>query len=198
MSKATVEELKTLLEEKLIPVAPSVTLTARPFVKEWKMGDLLPALDEVGRDRSFERGKEMFTAAQCILCHRFSNQGGAIGPDLSSVGSRFNRYDILEAMLLPSKVVSDQFQNMVFMKKDGDDVTGRVVEENDERVEVLTNPLADTRVTVLKSEIKEKRVSTLSPMPEGLLNPLSREEILDLLAYLESGGNANYAAFKKP
>lgn len=197
LSGAEKASLGKLLEEKLAAAPPSVTLKARPFVKEWKMDDLLPALDEVGRDRSFERGKEMFTAVQCILCHRFSNQGGAIGPDLSSVGSRFNRYDILEAMLLPSKVVSDQFQNMVFVKKDGDDVTGPVVEENDERVVVLTNPLADTRVIVSKSEIKEKRVSTLSPMPEGLLNALSREEILDLIAYLESGGNANYAAFKK-
>jgi putative heme-binding domain-containing protein len=190
---------RTELEPYITDKKPEETkpVVEHKFVKDWKMADLQPLLEQLGRGRSFAKGKEAFTAAQCAQCHRFDNQGGAIGPELTAISSRFGHRDILESILEPSKVISEQFQNIVITKKDGDDVTGRILEENDQKVIVITNPLTQTKVEVLKSDIEKRAPSKVSPMPEGLVNNLTKEEILDLIAYLESGGKETAAAFLK-
>jgi putative heme-binding domain-containing protein len=188
-------ELASLITEK--KDEPKKPVAEHKFVKEWKMEDLMADLDKASSGRSFTKGKDAFVAAQCIQCHRFNNEGGAVGPELTAVASRFARKDILESILDPSKVVSEQYQNMTITKKDGDDVTGRIIEENDTKVVVVTNPLTQTKAEVLKADIQKREASKLSPMPEGLVNVLTKDEILDLLAYLESGGKQTAVAFEK-
>ncbi|MDB6123040.1 MAG: heme-binding protein [Pedosphaera sp.] len=188
-------ELASLITEQ--KNQPKAAVVEHKFVKEWKMEDLLADLEKASKNRSFSKGKEAFAAAQCAQCHRFDNAGGAVGPELTAISSRFARKDILESILDPSKVVSEQYQNITFTKKDGDDVTGRILEENDSKIVVITNPLTQTKVEVLKADITKRAAAKLSPMPEGLVNVLTREEILDLLAYLESGGKQTAAAFEK-
>ena len=188
-------ELAALITET--KVVAKAAAKKREFVQEWKMADLQPALDQVGKGRSFATGKEVFTAAQCILCHRMGNEGGSVGPDLSAVSSRFARRDILESILEPSKVLSEQFLNTVFTKKDGTEITGRIAEENDQRVLVTINPLAPMQVEIRKTDIESRVFSKISPMPEGLVNNFSQQEILDLLAYLESGAKPAAANFNQ-
>lgn len=170
----------------------------RPFVKDWTLQDLEPLLERVGKGRSFQKGKDAFAAAQCSECHRFGNEGGAIGQELTAISSRYTRRDILESILLPSKVVSEQYQNMTITKKDGEEITGRILEETDGKLVVMTNPLTQGRTEIPKGDVQKREPSKISPMPEGLLNTLTQDEILDLLAYLESGGNPGAAAFKAP
>jgi putative heme-binding domain-containing protein len=160
----------------------------RQFVQEWKMADLEPALDQVGQGRNYQNGKAAFNDAQCLLCHRLANEGGSVGPELTAALSKYTRRDVLEALLDPSKVVSDQYQNVTLIKKDGEDITGRIVDENDDRLLVHPSPLLTERVEVKKADIAERRPSPVSPMPQGLLNQLSKEEILDLIAYIEAMG----------
>ena len=167
------------------------------FVREWKTAELLGDLDRVGKGRNFENGREAFAAAQCFQCHRFGNEGGAIGPDITAVSSRFARKDVLESIIEPSKVVSEQYQNITVVKKDGDDVTGRLVEETDAKLVLVPNQLTGEKVDVKKSDIASRAPSKLSPMPEGLVNVLTKEDLLDLMAYLESGGRREHAAFVK-
>ena len=174
-----------------------VVAKVRKFIKEWKMADLDPLLEKVKASRSFKAGKETFTAAQCVLCHRFGKGGGSVGPELSAVASRLTAHDILESILLPSKVVSDQYKNTIVSTKDGDDVIGRIVEETDQKLVVMTDPIKMTKVDVLKKDVLSRRLSKVSPMPEGLANYMTQDEIFDLIAYLESGGKKTYAAFKK-
>ena len=159
------------------------------------MADLQPTLDGVTKGRKFARGKEVFTAAQCSQCHRFANAGGAVGPELTAISSRYGHRDILESILEPSKVISEQYINTLVIKKDGDDVTGRVVEENDQKLVLVTDALKQTKVEVLKSDIATRKPSKISPMPEGLVNNFTQDEILDLIAYIESGGKETAAAF---
>ncbi len=168
----------------------------RDFVQEWTMPDLEPLLGQVSQGRNFASGKAAFNDAQCLLCHRFVNEGGSVGPELTAASSKYSRRDILESILDPSKVVSEQYQNVTIIKKDGDSETGRIVDENDEQVVIQPSPLAPERVEIKKSEIAERRASKVSPMPEGLLNQLSQEEILDLLAYIEATGKEKAANFK--
>jgi len=196
LTSAERKVLQPLIEEN-IDTPPWEQVVPRKFVKEWTVADLAPSLDEVGSGRDFKSGKYAFNDAQCILCHRFGNEGGAVGSELTAVATKYSRRDILESLLEPSKVVSDQYQNYTIVKKDGDDVTGRITDENAERVVLLPNMLApETTVEVRAADIARREASKVSPMPTGLLNNLTREEILDLLAYLESVGKSNAANFK--
>jgi putative heme-binding domain-containing protein len=167
----------------------------RSFVREWKMTDLEPLLNRTTGGRNFEVGKAVFHDAQCMLCHRFGNQGGSVGPELTAVSSKYTSRDILESILEPSKVLSEQFQNFTIIKRDGQAETGRIVDETDQKVVLQPSPLLPERVEIKKSDIAERRASKVSPMPEGLVNQMSEDEILDLIAYLQSGGKKEAANF---
>ena len=180
-----------------VPQKAKKPAKVRSLVKDWQMTDLQPLLDQVGKGRNFERGKEVFESAQCLACHRFGNEGGAAGPDLTAVSSRFARRDILESILEPSKVISEQFMNTTIRTVNSRIVEGRVVEENDEKVVLQPNQLLPEKVEIKKTEIKSRAFSKVSPMPQELVNNFSKEEILDLLAYIESAGHKEHPDFAK-
>ena len=159
------------------------------------MAALEPALAEAGRPRSFTRGKELFAATQCLACHRMGNDGGSVGPDLTAVASRFNHRDLLESLLLPSKVISDRYQTYTITRIDGEEVSGCIIEETGEKIVLVVNPMTQERHEVLKADVQSRTVSKLSQMPDGLLNILTKDEILDLLAYVEAGGKADATIF---
>jgi putative heme-binding domain-containing protein len=165
------------------------------LVKEWKMEDLVPALDEVGKNRSFDRGKEVFETAQCIQCHKFGNEGGAVGAELTAASSKYSRRDILESILEPSKVISEQYQNTMIMTTSGKILDGRVMEENADRLILKPNPLQPETIEIKKANIEKRAPSKISPMPEKLVNNYTKDEILDLLAFIESAGNKDRPAF---
>lgn len=165
-------------------------------VKSWTMSDLLPDVEKL-RARDFRSGRAAFEKAQCLACHRFGVEGGASGPDITAAASRFARKDILEAILLPSKVVSDQYQNTIFQKQDDDVVVGRVVKDEGGKLHVKLNPLDETLTVIAKSDVKVQKPSPVSPMPGGLVNTLKKEEVLDLVAFIESGGDPKHAVFRK-
>jgi putative heme-binding domain-containing protein len=168
----------------------------RQYVHHWQMEDIVPVLDQAERGRSFESGKAALEAAQCLKCHRFNGEGGSTGPDITGIGNRFNARDLLESIILPSKVVSDQYQSIRVVTAD-DVIVGRIERDEPDRLVIRTHPLAGTTVEVKKSEIKDQRPDKLSMMPDGLVSILKKEEVLDLLAYLRSGGNPNDGAFAK-
>jgi putative heme-binding domain-containing protein len=168
----------------------------RRFVKEWKMADLETSLEQVSKGRNFESGKAAFNDAQCYVCHRFGEQGGSIGPELTAASSKYSRRDILEAIIDPSKVISEQFQNITVNQKQAGAVTGRIVDETDEKVVLQPNLLSSERVTIQKSHVTDRLPSKISPMPEGLVNLLTQDEILDLLAFIESAGKDKSPHFK--
>ncbi len=174
------------------PVAQHVEAPAATGESKWSLDKLSSDLDRADHGRSFAAGKEVFTRALCANCHRFAGMGGASslgGPDLTGVASRFSRRDLIETILAPSKVISDQYRLTEFTKKDGSVVLGRLVNEDQFTNYVLVDPLNPQRVAIDKKDLKQKRPARTSAMPERLLEPLSLDEILDLVAYLESGGD---------
>jgi putative heme-binding domain-containing protein len=194
LTAAERESLAPYLED--FPVAAKAA-PVRPSVKEWKLEEILADLDQVDSGRNFASGRAAFEAAQCLSCHRFRHDGGSAGPDLTAVGARFSRRDILEAIMEPSKVVMEQYQNTTVVTRGGDDFTGRIVVDDDQRLVLITNPLTGDRVEVAKPDVASRAPAKLSPMPEGLVNMLTKDEILDLVAFLESGGHAGHAAFRR-
>jgi len=173
-------------------------VSQRSVVKEWKPSDFLADIDSSRTGRNFEKGKQAFVDAQCLACHRFGNEGGGVGPDLTAVSTRFSRRDLLESILEPSKIVSEQFQNTVAELKNGEDVTGRLVSESATELVFVPDQLhPENRISVKTSEVVKRGFSKLSPMPEGLVNVLSKDDILDLIAFMESAGRREHAVFKK-
>ena len=195
MTPAEVAAMGDLTKLKPVAKAP---IEPRKFVKDWKTADLLPLLEKVGKGRDFARGKATFEAVQCALCHRYGDQGGATGPDLTTVSTRFKRQDILESITEPSKVVSEQYMNTIFTMADGTVVAGRISQETGDKVVVMTNPFDAAATTMVnKSKIKSRELSKISIMPPGLLSTCTEAEILDLLAYLESMGDPKHPNFSK-
>ena len=176
---------------------PHKSKKQRAYVQDWKMADLEPDLDRVGHGRNFAQGQDALFAVQCLMCHRVGDEGGAVGPELTAISSRFSRRDILESILEPSKVISEQFANIDFTLHNGDIRSGRVVAETGDKVVIRPSMLAPEMQEISKADIKSREVSKISPMPPGLVNMLTKEEIFDLLAYLEAGGRADGAPFKK-
>jgi putative heme-binding domain-containing protein len=150
------------------------------------------------KGRDFENGKAMFASTMCATCHRFNGDGGSIGPDLTGAGNRYTLRDLMENIIEPSKVISDQYDSHLIEKKDGSLVIGRVVSDDGNTLQVMMNPFAPTQLTPVKaSDVKSKKTQPVSMMPPGMINVLNKDELLDLLAYLISGGNAQDKAFAK-
>ena len=174
-----------------------VSKKKRNYVQDWKVADLEGDLDQVGHGRNFASGQDAVFAVQCLMCHRMGEEGGSVGPELTAISSRFSRHDILESIIEPSKVISEQYANTDITMKNGDIHSGRLISETADKVVIRPSMLAPEMQELNKADIKSREVSKISPMPPGLMNMLTKEEILDLLAYLEAAGKADGAPFKK-
>lgn len=180
---------KPLVEEELVP--------ARPVVQEWTLSKLEPHLSAVSSKRSFKSARQALLAANCLKCHRIGSTGAQVGPDLTTVGKRFDSRAILESILTPSKIMDEKYLYTVYVLTNGKIVTGRPVGVSKTTITVETDPIRQTTVPVAREEIEESILSKTSPMPANLIDVLTQEEILDLLAYLKAGGDPQATAFQK-
>jgi putative heme-binding domain-containing protein len=163
------------------PDQPDPVLPAEPESQQVyaALAEFLAA--EASRHGDVERGAAVFEKATCIKCHRYGNRGEGIGPDLTNVSSRFQRKEILESVVFPSLVISDQFAGKTVLTTDGKVYTGLVGATPDGVVVLQTD---GEKVNVKQSEIDQIAPSKLSAMPAGLFNKLTQAEIADLFAYL--------------
>lgn len=91
-------------------LATPAALSQGPFVKDWKLDELLREVAALTTKPDPARGAKVFRRAACVQCHRTGGEGGALGPDLTSVTRRFTRRDLFEAIVDPTRAVSDQYQ----------------------------------------------------------------------------------------
>lgn len=185
------DDEKLQLEDALkIESAPIVEAEARKTVQKWTVADLTPIAESQLdlNKRDLENGAKMFRVAACYKCHRFAGQGGIVGPDLTAVSGRFNNQNLIESLVDPAKVISDQYQMSTFQLESGKLVTGRVANLNGDTIMVMENMLEPGKFTnVNRKQVEDIIESKSSPMPNGLLDTMTRNDILDLLAYLKSG-----------
>ena len=200
LSDAQKESMKELLAKKPERISALENLGAvfegRPE-KQWKLDELVKAANSGLKNRDFGNGQKMFGAAGCFACHRFQNQGGMTGPDLTTAGRRYSVRDLLDQVVNPSKVINDQFSAVMVITDEGLVHSGVVVNLNNDGLTLntdLTDP--NKRVTINRNTIDEMLVSKTSPMPAGLFNRMTREEILDLVAYLISGADPKHEYFQ--
>ncbi|WP_428307119.1 DUF7133 domain-containing protein [Lacipirellula sp.] len=174
------------------PNAPAAELPSDAGRDKWSYEELLTFLNsEQGKQGDAERGSRVFTQAQCASCHRVGTAGETMGPDLTAVARRFQRKEILESIVYPSHVISDQY-------------AARIVTAGGKSYSGLVSQQANGSVTVLQSngqkaelsgnEVDDIQPSDVSAMPTGLLNPLTLEQVADLFAYLGAASSNDVAS----
>jgi putative heme-binding domain-containing protein len=159
---------------------------------------LTPIVETKLTGRDFTNGRKLFAEAKCFACHRFAFEGAAAGPDLTGVSGRFNKRDLLESIIDPSKTISDQYAAVVILTTEGETVTGRIVNHSGDGIMVLPDMLnPDGQKTVDAKKVEKIVQSKTSMMPTGLLDTLNENEVLDLMAFLLSRGDSGSPMFKK-
>ena len=192
------EGLKKIIDTKPQQADPQFTFEPRTFVKNWTMKDMAPWVPSgVPSKRDFKNGRQMFGAGSCYACHRIAGEGGAVGPDLTSVGGKFGAYDLLESIVDPGKEISDQYGSSVFSLTDGTQLNGRIMNMRNNEYWVNTDMMKPSTVTKVKAEnLTSIEPSSISMMPPGLINTMDKEDILDLMAYLIAGGKSDHELFR--
>lgn len=162
----------------------------------WTLEDLADDLQQVEEERSFAQGRETFQVAGCAACHQLGGVGVVFGPNLVERDPTWKTEDVLREILQPSLRIHEKFRSEIFELESGETFAGLTVSETADTVSVIMNPLlSDKPIEISKAEILSREVSPVSLMPEGLLDKLTRIEILDLLAFVMSKGEASDPRF---
>jgi putative heme-binding domain-containing protein len=139
--------------------------------------------------RDLENGRKMFGAAACFTCHRFGNEGGMTGPDLTSAGRRYSIKDLIEQIVTPSKEINEQFVPIEVVTEDDERFRGVVVNLNGDTIMLNTDASdPNQQVAIDRKKVVSIGTSKVSPMPLNLLAVMTKDEILDLMAYILNGG----------
>ncbi len=197
--KSALAELLARKPEVKAPLADLASFFAsRGTPKDWKLEEIAPLAEQGMKGRNFANGRKVFTAVGCFSCHRFGNEGGMQGPDLTGSGGRYSARDFLDQIINPSKEINEQFTPTVITLKDGRTLTGTVVNigaGGDVKINTDPNDPSQSE-NAPQALIQSSELSKVSLMPPGLLNILKEDEILDLVAYALSGGDPKHQFFK--
>jgi putative heme-binding domain-containing protein len=159
---------------------------------KWSYDELLSYLESNdGKAGSPSRGEKVFQTAQCINCHRFNGHGESLGPELTAVAQRFQRKEILESIIHPNQVVSDQYASQIVIAG-GLTYVGIAAKNPDGSMTVLQSDMK--KIEIAAEDIEDVRTSKASAMPEGLLNKLTLEQVADLFAFLMKSPEPSVAA----
>lgn len=149
----------------------------------WDFDQLVKYLDsDEGKFGDPSIGREVYAKAKCASCHKVNDYGDSIGPTLTNVGRRFSKREIVESILYPAHIVSDQYASKKVLTRDGRVMTGMVAQRNDGAIDLRD---ANNRViSIDEKEIDQILPSNNSIMPSGLLDDLTLQEISDLMSYM--------------
>ncbi len=129
------------------------------------------------------QGQELFfKAAQCSRCHVGNGNGRSFGPELTGIGQKYTRAQLLEQIIFPSKLVAPEYKTTIVTVRNGTELSGFIREQSATEIVLRDESLTDHRVKI--SDVQTTHDSSLSAMPEGLLAPLTAQETANLLEYL--------------
>jgi putative heme-binding domain-containing protein len=132
-----------------------------------------------------DRGRAIFSGkGTCSTCHRVGHEGGTIGPDLTTIGAIRSAPDLVESLVVPSATIAQRYETYVVVTTAGRIFTGVIARQSPEIVVLHDASGAETRIR--KDAIEEMELTKRSIMPETTIKILTREEVRDLLAYLQT------------
>ncbi len=163
----------------------------------WEVGFANKLISDDAETRSFEHGKQMYQALRCGTCHIMQGKGGTIGPNLTQISTRSGNWDLLQSLMTPSLAISDQYAATLYTLEDSTTLIGRTLSSDEDSVYINVNPYQPAATKAIsKSRIVNEQLSPVSLMPGGLLNQLNEQELLDLMAYLNSGGSPEHEVYE--
>jgi putative heme-binding domain-containing protein len=183
-------DLARLLRNSPYPDLRNKALIAFPAPKGKLDPKNLPGLRALlARKGNVGRGERLVLAsiksdAQCLKCHTIKGVGGSVGPDLSVIGSKASRENLLESILYPSRAISFGFDNWVVETKNGLQITGLIVEDRPTHLILRDANAKDHKIAA--ADIDRRVKSKKSLMPEDLIQFLSEEDLIDIVDYLHS------------
>lgn len=186
--------------ESIVSIVDGILKLPEPrgFVKDWKYEDIVGDIGKMRRGRNFESGKQMFTVAGCIKCHKMQGEGQVQGPELTNIAETYKGKDLLRQIIDPSAIINENYQAVIVETEDGDRFTGIINKTTDKSIFMITDLMKPDEIKEIpKDTIESQRNAPNSLMPGGVLVTLKKNEILDLLSYVQSGGDANSEFFKK-
>ena len=182
-----VEDLDAWLKN---PVEPKDPIGSnRHFVQSWTVDELKGSIDTDLRGRSPQIGEKLFVEATCAQCHKAGAAGvGNVGPDLSEAFARWkgDPAAVLREILDPSHRIDDKYAVHLILTVDGLTVSGLIVEDTKQQVALLENPEAKQPTIIPKEDIERMVRTSNSMMPKGLLDRYSKDEIFEILAFIQS------------
>lgn len=156
----------------------------------------LPPVTELAkRIGNSKRGEEILKASlkselQCLRCHMIQGTGGNIGPDLSMIGKKGSKENLLESILVPSKAIADQYVQWTITTLDGKSITGLLVAESEKKLTLRDANGKDYEIE--SANIDSKKKSLLSIMPDNLINAMTEDDLIDLVEYMTTLKTASH------
>lgn len=181
---ATLVVVTSALSALRAQMPPDPTYPGSKMTRQQIMDKLTSATP--GTATSTAKGKEIY-AKLCAACHIFGDTGTSVGPDLTTLSSRFGKRETLDSLMWPSKTISDQYAVTVFELNDGSLLSGVVVREDARVVYIKNAENLERPRPILLSNVKERTESTVSLMPEHLVADLTLDDIDSLVAYMRPG-----------
>ena len=189
LAGASMNKNHNMMQDVKQPVGPG---------QNWTVKTLKATYAKNNAYLNYASGQNLFKASLCVSCHSINGVGGNSGPELTQIGNRFSISDLAEAIIDPSATVSDRYRNTNYHMENGSIVSGRLVDETEDWLEISINAFSPELTTkIRKSRIVKKEESVVSAMPPSLINRLNQRELSDLIAYLVSGGNENHKIYKQ-
>ena len=160
----------------------------RSFVRHWRVDDLEAELDRGLRGRSPEIGRRIYAEATCAQCHRLAGEGGAVGPELTDVMQRWkgDRAAVLREILEPSHRIEPKYAVHLVVTDEGRTFSGIISAQDKRTISLLVNPESGEPTVIQRDRIEELVQTATSMMPKALLDEFTKDEIFELLAYLET------------
>jgi putative heme-binding domain-containing protein len=178
------------------PLQAAAKIDSQP--KQLSPDDMTKLVAEVVSKGDPARGEQIFRRADtaCFRCHAIAGAGGQLAPDLTSAGSAPVDY-LVDSILQPNKAVKEGYHAIIVETKDGDQLTGIKVRQTDKEL-ILRDAVQDEIILPL-ADVKGRPREAGSMMPAGLADPLTRQELTDLVRFLsELGRPGPYAVSNKP
>lgn len=180
-----------------LAIKDELLLTINRAATEWKIGDLSKDIEaEFYNGRDFVNGQQLFTIGSCASCHKFAGKGYEVGSDLTKLDPQWTPEDVLNHIIEPSMKIDEKYKTQIFQLISGNTVSGVVVGEDNSAVRIVENPLVQSSTTTIsKDDIDERRASTVSIMPKGLLDTMTKDEIFDLIGYIIARGDEQHPLY---
>ena len=164
---------------------PEAVLPVDSTTRKWTLSSLQIEIQNLEPTPDMvDAGEKVYEKAGCQKCHRRSQQGQAFGPDLTSLGWRRQKKEILHAILFPSHDLNEEYPSVLVVLKDGRTLNGVLSSGAEGMMSVVSNTAV--REEFPRTEIEKIVNQKISNMPEGTLEPLTLDEIKALFAYLTS------------